>query len=139
MLNPAAWFAETKLVIDPSVFIEDVPPAFQFQETWFLWSGLNLLSLPNANPSLLKAVKPCATVTSFEVKFEKRVFVTPLTLSVKTWSVPELRDFIQVRSGLKPTPVIGLWCWLTPLDHKVVSKLLAKLGVVVEGSAAKAR
>ena len=57
MLNPASVFALTELVIEPSVLLTAVPPAFQFQATYVYVFVFTNDEPPNEKPSESKEVK----------------------------------------------------------------------------------
>ena len=83
MLNPASVFALTELVIEPSVLLTAVPPAFQFQDTKVEPLLFSPAFEPIVKPSESKESTPL-TVPSAFVALDKSCFVAPLTES-KIW------------------------------------------------------
>ena len=94
------------MFIEPSVFDEPWPFAFQFHDIKFSLFLLTEPSLPTVKPSLPKAVRAVACVVSTVVVFEWSVLVTPLTASVRKCQSVASLFLIQLQSGWKPTPVI---------------------------------
>ena len=69
------------MFIEPSVFDEPCPFAFQFHDVNNALPSLTEPSFCKVNPSLPKAVNVEVLVVSAEVALESIYFVAPLTLS----------------------------------------------------------
>ena len=61
------------------MFIDGVPPAFQFQATYVVPLLFTLPELPREKPSVSKAVKAVGSVDSANVVSDSIAFVAPLT------------------------------------------------------------
>ena len=99
-LNPAVVFADTVLVIEPEVFVTaGVPFARHCQPTkvaafWFVE-----VLVPNVKPLAFNEVILVESVTSAFVKLENSAADSPLTESIKMWSLDALRDLVHTKSG----------------------------------------
>ena len=70
ILNPASVLTDTELVIEPSVLVTAVPPAFQHHATYGSKLALYPAWVSTVKPSLSKLLNVVASVTSAEEAFE---------------------------------------------------------------------
>ena len=87
ILNPAAWFADTVDVIEPSEFDEPAPLAFQFQATPVAPEAFASSPASNVKPSALKAVKAEGEGLSWALLLSVLILaLVPLCKSKRLWA-----------------------------------------------------
>ena len=94
------------VLVEPSLFAEPWPLAFQFQEHILFPLPLSVEPVPTEKPSEPKAVNSPVLLSSALVKLDEICLLAPLTASVKIWFQVAERFFPHIKSGWKPTPVI---------------------------------